>query len=885
MTPTPPRFADRLLRFFCDPYLLEEVQGDLHEEFAYQVQRVGERRARWRYWRDVLGFIRPLAGRSRTGRSQTGGSSFMKRRQRNDPSTFFLNAAMIRNYVAIALRQLWKNQLFSLINITGLTVGLAVSMFIALYVWHEFHYDRFEPFADRTYQIVSVAKYGDQEVTFSGLHESFGRAIQQQIPEAEAVVRFSAGLGEVVLQSDQNHRFKESAIGFADQSMLSVMGLRLLHGDAKTALSEPSRMVLTRQLAEKYFGAQNPVGKTLIFDKQYPFTVSGVLDDLPTNSVIQFNGLVSLNSMPALGARHQDTYQRTGFLTTYLVLRQGAKVSQVEKKLDKVKVGVNFVDASAKIFLEPLPTLHLGGHGDGARNERQSLYILLTVALVILVLAVINYVSLTTARATKRAREVGVRKAIGGQRSELISQFFVESFLTTTLAFLLSLILLQVLFPWANQALDLHMDKRVLTQGPYWGVMIGLWLSCSLLSGSYPALLLSGFRPALVLKGNVSSRQSGASVRRVFTTVQFTASIGLLICSVVLYTQMQFLRTKSLGIDRAQVVGLRIDGDMVPQFSGLRDKIRQWAGSENVAVTNTQLFTNNIMTYFLQAEKTKKQLMVNSMTVDKPFFAMMGIRWQYPPMGWEAGPVTKELNIYNQTLIKEAGIADDPRQQAAPFKNEPTDGVVNDFHVRSLHGPVSPMRLTVVSDTNRTMLADGGYILVRLNPQTNVPQALDHLKELYNAHQPTSPFDYYFLDEAYNKLYASETRLMQLFNGFTGLTLLVACLGLLGLMTFTVEVRTKEIGVRKVLGASVAGIVMLLSHDFLKLIGIALVIASPIAWWAMNSWLQDFAYKIDIEWWVFALAGGLTTGIALVTVSMQSLKAALTNPVKSLRSE
>ncbi len=863
----PPHLADRLLKLVCAPHQLEEVQGDLHEEFAYQISRIGERRARWRYWWDVLGFVKPFA---------------IKRN--SSYSSSYLNPDMFRNYFAIAFRQLWKNQLFSALTIVGLTVGLAVSTFIALYVWHEFHYDRFQPFVDRTYRILSVAKYGGQEVTMLGLHESFGREIKQQIPEVEEVIRFSDGLGDAVLQSDQNHRFKEEKIGYADASLLPQMGLQLLHGDTKTALSEPGHIVLTRHLAEKYFGNQNPVGKTLIFDKHFPLTVSAVLDDLPTNSVIQFNGLVSLSSMPTLGQHQQGAYKGGGFLTTYLVLRPGTSTSAVEKKLQKIKSDVQFADISANYFLEALPSLHLDSRSE-SKDARQSLYILLTVALVILALAVINYVSLTTARATKRAKEVGIRKAIGGHRRELIGQFFLESFLTTTLAFGFSLALLQAIFPWANHALNLHMDTRVLSQEPYWGLILVLWLACSLLAGAYPALLLSGFRPALVLKGSTNVQYGGAGLRQVFTTVQFTASIGLLICSVVLYSQMKFLRTKNLGINRAQVVAMYIDGDMVSQFPALRDDVRQWAGADNVAVTDAKLFTNHIMAYFLKTVKTQKQLMVNSLTVDKAFFDMMGIHWQYAPVGWESGSIRKELTVYNQTVMKEAGIVGNPLQQPAPFKGQPADGIVADFHVSSLHGPVSPMQLTIVSDTSHSIIANGGYLMIRLKPQTNVPEALAQLKKLYDHSRPAAPFDYYFLDEAYDKLYAKEERLARLFNGFTALTLLVACLGLLGLMTFSVEARTKEIGVRKVLGASVASIVTLLSKDFIKLILLSIVIASPLAWWAMNKWLQDFAYKIDIAWWFFALAGGLATSIALLTISFQSVRAALMNPVRSQRSE
>ncbi len=730
-----------------------------------------------------------------------------------------------------------------------------------------------------------MSTYGGEDMATLSFHESFATETKRQIPEVEQVARWTDGIGEVVLQSDEAHRFKEKNIGFADASLLSLMGVRLLSGDAKTALSEPGHIVLNRRLAEKYFGAEDAVGKTLLYDKKFPLLVSAVLDDLPTNSIFQFNGLVSLNSMPMLGVQAQQIYQYAGFLQTFLILKQGTEAKLVEQKLEKVKAGIQFVNLSAKFSLESLSSLHLDSRSTAKDNPRQTLYILLTIALFILVLAVVNYVSLTTARATQRSREVGVRKAIGGQRRELIGQFFLESFLTTTLAFVLSLVLLQAIFPWASQSLDLPLDVRLMGQPAIWGLMLVLWLGCSLLAGAYPALLLSGFRPAVVLKGGVGSRLSGAGLRQVFTTVQFTACIGLLICSFVLYAQMKFLRTKNLGINRAQVVAISLDGDMVPQYAALRDALRQWAGPQHVAATNTRLFSSSMMTWYLKTQKTEKQLLVSDLTVDKPFFKLMNVQWKYPPTGWEAGPVTRELRIYNETVIKEAGIESNPLQQPAPFKNQPTDGVVADFKLGSLHEAIAPMKLSVVSDTSRSFMENGGYLLVKLNARTDVPKALGQLKSLYEAQQPTAPFDYYFLDDAYNKLYAKEDRLAQLFNAFTGLTLLVACLGLLGLMTFNVEARTKEIGIRKVLGATVASIVALLSKDFLKLVLIAIVIASPIAWYAMNEWLQDFAYKIDIEWWVFALAGGLAVGIALLTVSFQSVKAALMNPVESLRSE
>ena len=795
---------------------------------------------------------------------------------------------MFSNYVKIALRQLRRNQLFSLLNITGLTVGLAVSTFIALYVWHEFHYDRFQPFADRTYRILSTTKFGSDEMYMTGMHESFGREIKRLLPEVEEVVRVSQWAGQVTLQSDTQHQFKEVGLGYADASLLPVMGYSLLNGvDPKTALSAPGRIVLTRQLALKYFGTENAVGKTLLYDRQHPLTVSGVLDDYPTNSYFQFQALISLASMPTLGANTRFIFEKPGFLETFLVFRPDANAAITAKKLKKVSRNVSFKDDKSTYTLEPLPSLHLIGRG--RNNPKQVLYVFLSIALAILVLAIINYVSLTTARAAQRAREVGIRKAAGGLRRELIGQFFTESFLTTMLAFGLSVILLFLLFPWTKSVLKLPISADVLNQSAYWGVMLGLYLACALLAGSYPALLLSGFRPQDVLKGSGSpgTLRGATGVRRLFTTIQFTVLIGLLICSLVIYVQMRYLQFKQIGIDRAQVVALSIDRSIAPRFAALRNDVRQWLGPDRVATTNTALFTYQMMTYLIQTKTTKKDVMVNAMTVDAGFFRTMGVRWIQAPDGWPNRAVTRELVVYNQALVKEAGLKmnGSPSRQSEVFEGEMVDGVVSNFHNHSLHQTVDPMRLSVVSDTSRAVVSDGGYLLVRFDPRTDVPTAMGHLRDLYNQHQPTTPFDYYFLDDAYNELYDKGQRQARLFNGFTALTLFVACLGLLGLMTFTVEARTKEIGIRKVLGASVASLVTLLSKDFLKLVLLAIVIASPIAWYVMNRWLQDFAYKIDIEWWMFAGAGVLTTSVALLTISFQAIKAALTNPVNSLRSE
>ncbi|MEZ0540770.1 ABC transporter permease [Fibrella arboris] len=793
---------------------------------------------------------------------------------------------MLRTYLILALRQLGRNRLYSALNIGGLAVGLAVSAYIGLYVWHEFHYDRFHPLAERTYRALSVSKYDGQEMTMANMHESFGREAKRQLPEVEQMVRFSAGMGPVWVQADADHKQKPANVGFADPALLSVMGFRLAEGDPRTALTEPGKIVLTKPLAEKLFGSQNPVGKTITYDKNYPLTVSGVLSDLPTNTIFQFDALVSLASMPTLGDRKKQSWAYAGFLDTYLVLRPGTDVAKTAEKLKSVNKGVKFMDAKASFLLEALPDLHLHSHSVSP-DTRQNLYIFLGIALLILVLATTNYVSLTTARATQRAREVGVRKAIGGHRRELVTQFYTESFLTTTLAVGLGLGLLAMSFPWINQLLGIRMDDRVANDASYWLLLAGLWLGCSLLAGSYPAFLLSGFRPQDALKSTVSGGRRGVGMRRVLTTGQFAASAGLLMCSLIFFAQMRFLRTKNIGLDRAQVVAVAIDKEMAPQYAAFRDAVRQWTGADQVAATNTRLFTPFVATYFLTVKKTRKQSMVNVLTVDTSFFKTLGIGWSVPPVGWNDKAITKELQVYNQQAMKEAGerVRVVPHPDPFGFNSQGLQGVTADFKLFGLKHEQSPVMLSVVSDTSRAVVENGGYLLVKLNPNQDVPVALGQLKRLYEQANPPAPFDYYFLDDAYNKLYEKEQQLATLVNGFTVLTLLVASLGLLGLMTFTVEARTKEIGIRKVLGASIAGIVGLLSRELIALVAVAVLIASPLAWWAMTNWLADFAYHITIEWWVFAAAAVGAMLVALLTISIQSIRAAVANPVDSLRSE
>jgi len=796
---------------------------------------------------------------------------------------------MLRNYFKISFRNLWKHRLFSLINLTGLAVGLAVSLFIAYYVWHEFHYDQFHPYSNRTYRIGQSSKFAGNEMFMTGMPASFGNRLKQQVPEVENVVRL-ATFRDKVLKSDYEHRFKEKDILFADASFLDVFGFRLVAGNRQTALANPGSILLTESLARKYFGGQNPVGKTIIYDLRHPMTVTGVVADPPSHTAFRFRALVSFLTIPTLGDQPKYMYEEGGFADTYLVLKPGASVNAVVKKLKAVSATLPFRIGDARYFLDAVPQMHLYSQMDKTGSARQYLYVFMSIALIILVLAVANYVSLTTARATQRAKEVGVRKVVGGRRRELITQFYLESVLTTVLAFGLALLLFRTTLPLLSSGLELGLDETLLADWRFWAVMLGVWVLCTGLAGSYPAVLLSRFSPQEVLKSSsrLDSARSGAFVRRFFTVFQFSASIALLICSLVLYRQMHYLQNKNLGIQKDQVAAIAVDASMGGQLGAFRDEVRQQVGAGNVALGTSPLFTMNIATYFIDIKDTKKQIPLQVLTVDKDFLPTLNIRWKHAPLNDEDALANQaHRTLLNETAVRMIGLDRNPVGEKLPFNfgpDEQVDGVVKDFAMGSLRSTVSPLMITVKSDTSQDF-KKGCYLYVRFQPQTPMAEKMASIGAIYNRYQRDIPFDYYFLDDAYNQLYKTEIRMARLIGLFTGLTMLVACLGLLGLIVFMVEARTKEIGIRKVLGASVVSIVALLSTDFLKLVLLAVLIASPIAWYFMHQWLQDFAYKIDLDWSIFGLAALSTLVIAFLTVSFQSVKAALANPVKSLKRE
>jgi putative ABC transport system permease protein len=802
---------------------------------------------------------------------------------------------MFSNYLKIAWRNLLRNKVYSAINIGGLAVGLAVSLLILLFVIHEQNYDRFHTNADRIFRVYGQTHFGGQDMNTDRMSARFGPAVQAGVPGVLANVRIGTTPGRVVVKTGPDRRYFEDKFILADPSLLTVFSFPLVRGDGGTSLTRPMTVLLTERSAGRYFGRENPIGKTITVNSKLRFEVTGILKNPPSNSTIQFDFVASLASYTALeriregliaddDAALNNQRIQFGNFQTYFLVQSPAVVARIARVLPGLVTASGGSMTGNTFLFDPLTAIHAGMNFGDSANAKYSL-LFGSIAGLILLLALINYVSLTTARATRRAREVGVRKVMGAARRELAGQFYGESVLITGLAFGLALALVQLMQPLFYQLLQLDIDPAFVFSPAFGSVVLALLLGCVLVSGSYPALMLSSFSPVSVLKGNLLPASSGQQIRRGFTVVQFVVSIGLIGCSLLIYRQVQHLQTRSLGLYKDRVLVVPLDGSMAGQYGAFKHDLRQLPGVERVAAASSVLYKEGGSMYFMQSPTTKQDVTIHVLSVDDQFAETLRIPWKTKPAPDRlAAPSTVVLN---EIAVKKLAIINQPLGQKLQFGNQTDEvvGVMRNFFFTSINNSDEPLAVFVVKDTARAIATQGGSLYVRILPGADLPLTLGRVEQVYARLDAEKPFEYYFLDQTFNGIYKAETRLATLFGVFTGFALFIACLGLFGLATFTAEQRTKEIGVRKVLGASVSSIVALISKDFLKLLLIAIVIASPIAWYAMNRWLQDFAYRIEIEWWVFAVAGLLAVTIALLTVSFQSIRAALMNPVNSLRSE
>ncbi|NEU69253.1 ABC transporter permease [Spirosoma agri] len=862
-----PGWANWLLKTFGHPDTQEEVTGDLLELYAHWVATVGERKARWRYSLNVLKLLRPFAVRN----------------QSTDYSTpFFLSPAMIQNYVKIALRNLLRHKAYSLINIVGLALGMACSLLIGLWVYDELNYDRFLPYhAQIHYVRVNYSFRGNEIQTASATPGPLSEAITRDIPQVAAVTKLTWPSERLVHVGDRvaKEQGQYASVGFFD-----VFDLPAVSGNPRSALANLNQIVISQRLAEIYFPNSQAVGQSLQLDNNKRFVVGAVLKNLPPTSTLQFDWLVNFK------AQEEEWQTQWGYnaVQTYLRLKPATTALQAEASMKGMFRRYATFNNNEHIVLQPITDLHLWGdyeNGVAVGGQIEYVRIFGIVALFILLIACINFMNLSTARSAKRSREVGVRKVIGARRLALVGQFLSESTILSLLSAVIALVLVWLTLPAFNTLFDKQITLDFADPVRWIGIT-GLVLITGLLAGSYPALFLSGGQPARILQGlhfRFSNHRAGpAQLRQVLVVFQFALSTFLIVGMLVIGRQMSYLRTKHLGLDRGNVVYLNLEGQLndYQKTEALRHELIQLpsvAGATTAAHLPLNIQSNTTDLHW-SGQNEKQLVSVSAMSVGNDFIKTTGIKLLDGRDFRPNALADTACYLINEAAARLMGMNKPVGQHITFwFGKGPIIGLMKDFHLGSLREAIKPLVITYMPPSAQ-------YLLIK--PRAGqTAQALADLERLVNQFNGDYPFSYHFLDEAYQRLYHREQQVSVLINYFGILAILISCLGLFGLAAFSAEQRTKEIGIRKVLGASIGSLVALLSTDFLKLVLIAFILASPVAYYVMQQWLTGFAYRVELSWWVFVLAGGLAVGIALLTVSYQSIKTALMNPVKSLRSE
>jgi putative ABC transport system permease protein len=811
------------------------------------------------------------------------------------------NKVMIKNYFKIAWRNLLKNKTFSLINIAGLAIGISTCLIIMLFVYDEWRYDKYNEKADQIVRVVLKGAMSGEQIKEAFVMAPVAQTLKKEYPEVVDATRIREYGTPKVTLGDKT--FKNAKFAFVDDNFFQVFTLPLIKGDAKTALLEPNTIVITQSLAHTYFGNEDPMGKMLeLKELKQLYKITGVAADVPTNSHFHFDHFASMES-------HADAKSdswMSGSFHTYLVLQKGFDFRKLEAKLPltvdkymdaqlKAQLGMNMKEFREKgnsigFALQPLTDIHLQSTFSTLSNFEPSgdiryVYIFSAVALFMLLIACINFMNLSTASASKRAKEVGIRKVLGSIKSNLISQFMIESVVLTFISLLLALVLVKSGLPLFNSLADKKLTFQTLIQPSVALALLGFGLFIGLVAGSYPAFYLSSFKPIAVLKTKFAAKGKGLGLRSGLVVFQFIISVILIVGTTVVYQQLAFIQNKKLGYDKDQLLVLRNTYLLGKNENVLKQNLLQ---DPRVASVTTSAFTpagptDTNMSGSYPDENSNHVRRTILYQVDDKYIPTMGMEMK------KGRNFSKDLAtdssgvIINEALAKNFGwgesalghIVNRLRDTEGGTKAYKVIGMVKDFHFKTLHEEIAPMMM---------VLEESHGLIIKVKTK-DVSSLLTSIKTEWEKFNTEEPFSYAFIDELFYKTYTAEQKTGTILFIFAGLTIFIACLGLFGLATFTAEQRTKEIGIRKVLGASVPNIIALLSKEFIVLVSVAILIATPIAWWAMTKWLQDFAYRITINVWIFVLAGVMALLIALLTVSFQAIKAAVANPVKSLRTE
>jgi len=810
---------------------------------------------------------------------------------------------MLRNYLKIAIRNLWKNKTFSFINIAGLAIGLSCFLLIALYVLDELSFDKYNANADRIYRINSDIRFGGADLHMPVTSDMMGQILKKDYPQVEQYTRIYSFNGDKLIKKG-NEYIDEEHVAHADSTFFDVFTLPAIDGDTKTALNEPNTVVITESMAKKYFNSVQALGKSIEIkaDKNPFYKVTAVIKDFPENSHFHFDFLFSMKNVDY----NWGQFTSHNFFT-YIRLKKGTDAKAFEKNFDqyidkyvlpeaKQFMNINSMDEFKKAgnslvyTLMPLTKIHLHSNRSfelSPGGNIQYVYIFSAVALFILIIACINFMNLTTARSANRAREVGIRKVLGTEKRQLVNQFLFESTSMVIFSLLIAIMGVWLVLPLFNDIAAKQMTVSSLFTPYTLPLLIALPFVVGLMAGAYPAFFLSAFRPIEVLKGKLKLGTKSGSLRSVLVVIQFATSIILIIGTVVVYRQLHYIQTRNLGFNKDQVLIVNGVSALNNNMTAFKNDVLQLPGVSSgtlggyLPVSNSYRSDNTFSTEAVMTTKTGFDM--QNWLIDYDYIKTMGMeiirgRNFSRDFGSDSSAV-----IINETTAKIIGYKDPIGKQlfrsvdeGARIKAFTIIGVVRNFNFETLHHEVGPLAF---------MLSTGGGLASFKINTANTNQLVAQIESKWRSLAPGLPFSYRFLDDSFDEMYRSEQRVGKIALVFSALAIFIACLGLFGLATFIAEQRTKEIGIRKVLGASVQGIVQMLSKDFIKLVAISFVIAAPAAWYFMHKWLQDFAYRINISWWIFVAAGLAALLTALVTVSFQAIRAAIMNPVKSLRTE
>ena len=874
----PPRWAERLLEFFCAPHLLEEVQGDLHERFQRQVGLFGIKIARRQYVLNVLSFIRPFA---------------LKRKPSPYPFTFLYSPSMLRNYLKVAFRNLTKNAGYSAINIGGLAVGMAVAMMIGLWIYDELSYDKYHQNYARLAQVMQKQTFNGSKIT--------GSAIPMPL-EPELRAKYGTDFKHLAMATWQGDRiltYGETKItrsgNYMDVDMPRMLSLKMLKGNHE-GLKELNSVLLSASTAKSLFGTAEPMGKLMRIDNKLDVKVTGVYEDLPHNS--QFRDLTFIAPWKLYvssqkwvqraldeGQWGNNSFQLFAQITDYADMDKlsakikNAKLDKVDKEEKKFK---------AEIFLHPMSDWHLRSNweeGVQTGGFIQYVWLFAIVGLFVLLLACINFMNLSTARSEKRAKEVGIRKAVGSIRAQLINQFFSESFLVVIFAFLGAVLLTLAVLPLFNEITD---KKMVFpwAEPVFWLVSVGFIVLTGVLAGSYPALYLSSFQPVKVLKGTFRAGRFASVPRQVLVVVQFTVSITLIIGTLIVYRQIQHTKDRPMGYDNNGLIMMQMmSPDFYGKFDLLRTELKNKGAIVEMAESSSPLtgvWSNN-GGFEWKGKDPSLQAEFATIWVTHDFGKTVGWKFKEGRDFSRSFSTDTAAIVINEAAVKFMGLKNPLGTvvqwgQGKDAGHFTIVGIIKDMLMES---PYEPVKQTIYFMNYENV----NWMTMKLNPARSASESVAMIEATFKKHLPAAPFDYKFADQEFGKKFQSEERIGKLAAIFALLAVFISCLGLFGLASFVAEQRTKEIGVRKVLGASVFNLWGMLSKDFVVLVIISCLIAIPIAYYFLSEWLQDYKYHTEISWWIFVMATLGALAITLLTVSYQSIRAATANPIKSLKSE